>query len=328
MQTGVKQTAVEQRPAQVEAASSAGITTVSHARPLAPIDVLAAPLARAGSFWRKPLIFMLKFSPTLVIGAYLGLVAADRYVSEASFVVRSASKPTGAGGFGALLQMTGISRNNDAYAVNEFLVSRDAVAQLQARLPLAEMYGYKTADLLSRYPSPIFGATAEQLFKYFSYMSEVNYNTLTGVTTLRVQAFRPEDARAVNSTLLELSEQLINQLNERVRQDTVRVYEAQVATQQERLVSDQVAIVAFQNKELTIDPKTNSLAVSALVGRLGADLAQTQTRIAATMTSSPENPSLQIMKGQAAATAAQISLERARIGDSSDGLAEDRKSVV
>jgi len=66
----------------------------------------------------------------------------------------------------------------------------------------------------------------------------------------------------------------------------------------------------------------NSLAVSQLVGRLGADLAQTQTRITATTSSSPDNPALQVLKGQAAATANQISVERARIGDASDGLAD------
>jgi capsular polysaccharide transport system permease protein len=323
MQIGVKPpVAGEQRPTPVDAANSQEVSSPARARPPAPIDVLATPTTKAGSLWRKPLMFLLKLSPTIVIGLYMGFVAADRYVSEAAFVVRSASKPTGASGFGALLQITGISRNDDTYSVNEFLVSRDAVTQLQSRLPLAEMYGAKGADFLSRYPSVIFGPTTEQLYKYFSYMSEVNFNSLTGVTTLRVQAFRPEDARAINSTLLDLSERLINQLNERIRQDTVRVYEQQVALEQQRLVDDQVAIVAFQNKELTIDPKTNSLAVSQLLGRLGGDLAQAQTRITATKSSSPDNPTLPVMRGQAAATASQIAVERARIGDGSDGLAD------
>ena len=322
MQTGVRESAGEQRLAMTEPTSASVLAPNLHARVLAPIDAPAGLAAKAASFWRKPLIFLLKLSPTIVIGLYLGFFAADRYVSEAAFVVRSATKPTGGAGFGAILQLTGIARNNDTYSVNEFLVSRDAVAQLQTRLPLVEMYGHKSADFLSRYPSALFGATTEQLYKYYTYMTEVNYNTLTGVTTLRAQAFRPEDAKQINATLLDLSEGLVNQLNERIRQDTVRVYEAQVATERQRLVDDQVAIVAFQNKELTIDPKSNSLAVAQLVGRLGADLAQTQTRIAATATSSPENPTLPVMRGQAAATANQIARERARIGESSDGLAD------
>jgi capsular polysaccharide transport system permease protein len=320
MQTGVTQPTAEQRltPAETPGARPAPL----RARVIAPVEGLAAPTVRTGSLWRKPLMALLKLSPTIVIGLYMAFVAADRYVSESAFVVRSASKPTGSSGFGALLQLTGISRNDDAYSVNEFLVSRDAVTQLQTRLPLAEMYGVKGADFVSRYPSLIFGATTEQLYKYFSHMSEVSFNTLTGVTTLRVQAFRPEDARTINATLLDLSEKLINDLNERIRQDTVRVYERQVAAEQKRLVDDQVAIVAFQNKELTIDPKTNSLAVSQLLGRLGGDLAQAQTRITATTRSSPDNPTLPVMKGQAAATANQIEVERARIGQASDGLAD------
>lgn len=322
MNSGVKQPVGEQKLAPVGAAVPTGSNARALARLLPPIDAFTVVSPRGGWRWPRLLIFLLKLAPTILIGGYLAFFASDRYVSESAFVVRSASRPTGAMGFGALLQMTGVARNSDTYSVNEFLVSRDAVTQLQTRLPLAEIYGRNGADLLSRYPSPIFGATTEQLFKYFSYMSEVNYNSLTGVTTLRVQAFRPQDAQAINATLLELSEQLINQLNERIRQDTVHVYDAQVAAEQQRLIDDQVAIVAFQNKELTIDPKTNSLAVSQLLGRLGGDLAQAQTRIAATTTSSPDNPGLQALRGQAAATAGQIALERSRIGGATDGLAE------
>ena len=322
MQTGVRDPTGEQRLTPVVEGGAKKAPSPLRARLPKPVEPVIAPAAATRLRWRKPLMLLLKLSPTIVVGLYMAFVAADRYVSEAAFVVRSASKPTGASAFGARLQMSGIARNDDAYSVNEFLVSRDAVTQLQTRLPLAEMYGAKAADFLSRYPSLIFGSTTEQLYKYFTYMSEVSFNTLTGVTTLRVQAFRPEDAKAINATLLDLSERLINQLNERIRQDTVRVYERQVATEQQRLVDDQVAIVAFQNKELTIDPKTNSLAVSQLVGRLGGELAQAQTRIAATARSAPNNPTLPAMKGQAAATADQIAVERARIGDASDGLAD------
>jgi capsular polysaccharide transport system permease protein len=322
MQTGLKQPADLKRVAKIDQDRESGLPSPRQEGQVATSGRDREPSPQPGRSRRKLLALLASFSPTIFIGLYLGFVATDRYVSESAFVVRSASRPTGVGGFGALLQITGIARNNDTYSVNEFLVSRDAVSQLQAKLPLADMYGYKRVDLLSRYPSPIFGATAEQLYKYFSYMSEVAFNAQTGVTTLRVQAFQPQDAKAINATLLDLSEQLVNRLNERVREDTVRVYEGQVAAEQKRLVDDQVAIVAFQNKELTIDPKTNSLAVSQLVGRLGTDLAQTQTQIAATASSSPGNPALQVMKGQAAATANQISVERARIGDASDGLAD------
>ena len=322
MQTGLKQPAETQELAKLDSANPGGLPAPARAKPVVEASAIVQARAKVGSFWRKYLIFLLKFSPTIVVGLYMAFVAADRYVSEASFVVRSASKPTGATGFGALLQATGLSRNSDTFAVNEFLGSRDAVAQLQSRLPLAQIYSYKGADFLSRYPSPLFGDTNEQLYKYFTYMSDVSYSTITGVTTLRVQAFRPSDSQAINSGLLDLSEKLINNLNERIRQDTVRVYEGQVAAEQKRLVEDQVAIVAFQNKELTIDPKTSSLAVSQLVGKLGTELAQTQTRIAATSTSSPNNPGLQVLKGQATATANQIATERARIGEKSDGLAD------
>src|SRR5260370_1992534 len=59
---------------------------------------------RRRSRWRVAGVVLFGLLPTILTGIYLFAFAADRYVSAASFVVRTASKPMGSGGFGALLQ--------------------------------------------------------------------------------------------------------------------------------------------------------------------------------------------------------------------------------
>ena len=268
-------------------------------------------------------MMMLYFSPTLVTIGYYGFIASSRYVSTAAFIIRTASKPTGTGGLGMILHMAGLSRSeDDTYSVQNFMLSRDAVKGLSERLPLAEMYGRPGTDPLSRYPSLLYGHTTEELFKYYSHMTNAIYNANNGVTTLEVQAFRPDDAQAIAINLLDLGEQLVNRLNARIHDDAVSTAEEQVKREETRLTDAQIAMTTFQNKETMLDPTSNSILVSTLVGKLQNDLAQTQARIADMQASSPSNPGLVGLMRQAEVTRGQIDRENARITSAQEGLAD------
>ena len=266
---------------------------------------------------------LIAFLPSLLAVLYFGLIATDRFVSEAQFVVRTASRPAGGAGLGTLLQMTGLGRANDeVFAVQTFITSRNAVQQLAQRLPLREIYGRPNADLLTRYPSLVFGASDEELHRYLGWMISPIYNSTTGITTLRVQAFRPDDAREVAVALLELGEHTVNQMNERIREDAVRVAETETQRAEDRMIKAQQAITRFRNTELMIDPAGSSIIVSELVARLSADLAQVEALIRETAAAAATNPQLPSLRRRAEAIQAQIARERARISSGSDGLAD------
>lgn len=288
--------------------------------------MLAARNAAAGgprkAAARRAIMALALFFPSLVALVYYGLLATDRYVAEAQFVVRTASKPTGAASFGALLQMTGLARSqDDVFAVQSFITSRDAVRALAEKLPLREMYADPDADFFARYPSLFFGPSAEQLYKYLRYYITPFYSSTTGVTTLRVQAFRPEHAREIAVELLNLGEQMVNRMNGRIRDDAVRVAAAEVARGEERMIAAQVAITKFRNTELMIDPARSSIIVTELIARLSGELTQTRAQINETSANSPYNPLLAGLRNRANALEKQIGVERSRISDSSDGLA-------
>jgi capsular polysaccharide transport system permease protein len=219
--------------------------------------------------------------------------------------------------------MVGISRSqDDVFSVQNFMTSRDAVARLMERLPLEQIYGTKDADFVARYPSIFFGPTREQLYKYFQWMISVSYANNTGISTLQVQAFRPEDTRAVAEGLLELSEQLVNDMNRRIYEDAVTVSADQVGRDESRLIAAEVALTDFRNRELMIDPASSSVVVSEVVKRLSNGLADTQTQINEMKSNSPANPQLASLQRRATALDGQIARERGRISNSSDGLAK------
>lgn len=280
-------------------------------------------MARTGIRWRPLLSLLAYLSPTLLTGLYFGLIASDRYVSTASFIVRTASKPSGTSGLGTFLRMAGLARSDDdTYSVQNFILSRNAVQQLQDKLPLAEMYARPGADFAARYPSLIYGRTREELFKYYLRMTSVVNDTTTGITTLEVQAFRPDDAQAIATSLLDFSENLVNALNQRIHGDAMSAAQQDVSQDEERLTQAQIALTTFQNKETMIDPTTNSALNATLVGKLEIDLAQTQARIADMKAGSPNNPGLVQLLRQAEVTRAQIDHERSQVTTSEQGLAD------
>ncbi len=265
---------------------------------------------------------VLLFSPSLLAVVYFGWFATDRYVAEAQFIIRTASRPVGASGFGSFLQMAGLGRSqDDVFSVHGFLTSRDAVQQLAERLPLRDYYGVADADALARYPSIFYGPSLEELHKYFRWMATTVYSSNTGLTTMRVQAFRPEHAKDIADTLLQLSEQMVNRMNRRIQEDAVRVSVEEVRRNQDRLIAAQIAITRFRNDELMIDPAGSSVVITALIARLSEELAQTQTQLREVTASAPDNPNVAALRRRSAAIERQIEEERGRIRGDKGGLA-------
>jgi len=266
---------------------------------------------------------LLVLSPTIAAGVYYGFIATDLYVSEARFVIRSAKPSTAMGGLGALLQLAGLSRSqDDEYAVHDYLTSRDALHALAARIDLRALYNDPAADLIARYPSFLFGGSDEQLYRYFQQRLSVVVNASTGLTTMRVEAFRAADAQSVARELLTLAEGLVNKLNERMQQDEVEVAQAEVQRAEQRRVDNQIEITAFRNRELILDPGKSSAIVVELIGKLSSELADTRADIAETRGNSPNSPQIENLRQRAKAIEDQIAIERGRVASSSDGLAD------
>ena len=60
-------------------------------------------------------------------------------------------------------------------------------------------------------------------------MVAAEYDTTSGITTLRARSFRAEDSLALAGELLRLSEAMVNRLNQRLQEDGLRVARAEVA---------------------------------------------------------------------------------------------------
>jgi hypothetical protein len=81
-------------------------------------------------------------------------------------------------------------------------------------------------DPLWQFPNLFTSDSHEGLFSHYERLVSADFDSTTGVSTLKVQAFSPEDARRLTKALLDDAEALVNRLNERARRDAISIAEA------------------------------------------------------------------------------------------------------
>ena len=282
--------------------------------------------ARAGSgpFFLKPTVIafgVVVLLPTLLAAIYFLFIASPRYVSEAHFVVQSASKQQPSS-LGVALQGVGLSTNStDSFVVHEYIRSRDALTALQPHLDVRAMLSRSGVDAFSRFPAPGQGATQEDLYKAFQRRVTVGYDTTTGISTLRVQAFTPRDAQAVASALLDGGETLVNRLNARSAAQDVEDAERSVMEAEARLGAIQQRLTTYRNRESMLDPEASAKEGAAFLAELQGTLASLRADRALLASQAPQSPQLPALDARIRAYEQQLSIERAKVAGNADSLA-------
>ena len=258
--------------------------------------------------------------PTLVAGVYYFAIASNLYLSEAKFIVRS-PKQVQTSTLGALLQTTGLGRAaDDTSAVQDFIMSRDAVRRLEQQDDLRAILGRPQGDLVARFPGILARTDFEALFRRYEYFVSVETDTSTGVTSLDVKAFRPKDAQKIASALLTYSEQLINELNDRSRRDALDTAEREVDRAQEQIAHIQSELTTYRVQQKMLDPKTTSAGVLELIGQMNATLATARTHLAELLKDSPNSPQIPLVKTRIASLEQLIAEERAKLSGENNSV--------
>jgi capsular polysaccharide transport system permease protein len=288
----------------------------------------AAPAARPSRLRRLlrrfDAVFLLTvFVPTLLAAAYYGAFASDVYVSESRFVVRNPQRPSQTG-LGALLQGTVLSRaQDDTYSVHDFMLSRDALLELDRTLGVREAFGSAEIDVLSRFPGwhEWGDRSFESLHRYYQGRIEVAYDTVSSITTLRVRAFDADGAQRINESLLSMGERLVNTLNLRSRQDLIQVAESEVRVAEERSKTATAALAAFRADRSVFDPTAQSALQLQGVVRLREELLAAEQQLAQVRQVSPNNPQVGVLQTRVESLRQAVAAENARVLGREGGLA-------
>lgn len=269
--------------------------------------------------------------PTCAATIYFGFIASDVYVCESDFIIRS-TEQTSSSALGLLLKGVGVSRSDDdSYAVQEFMLSRDALRELDRTLNIRAMYSARHVDPISRFPGPILDSSFESLYKYYARHVAIEIDPLSSISTLEVRSFSPQDSVKISRSLIENAETLINTLNVRAREDMVAFAEKDVAAAAKKDQDAAVALARYRNQANVIDPERQSVIPLENIAKIEDELLKSTTQLAELEATAKDNPRIPSLKLRIRALQTAVRTESARVtggGSSLAGKAADYQRLA
>ena len=260
-------------------------------------------------------------APTVLAILYFGLVASDVYTSESRFVVRSPERQNSSP-LGALFRTAGFSRaQDDSYSVQDYVLSRDALAVLRDQLKLDMAYSSPEVDRLSRFAGLDPDKSFEALHRYYQKMVKVQTEAVSSITTLSVNAFTAQDALNANRLLLAQSEDLVNRLNERGRQDMIKFAQTEVTQEESKAKAAALALSAYRNQQGVVDPERQATVQLQQVAKLQDELIVTTTLLAQLKAFTPQNPQIPSLQNRAQTLESEIAKETTKVMGGQKSLA-------
>lgn len=276
---------------------------------------------KAGAFENR---FFLGFVivPTLIVGTFYVGFASDQYESSADFIVRRAENAATSTGMGQILgfSLGSSASTSEAYAVQQYLLSHDAVARLRKEDNLVAMYRRPGTDWISRiwYENP----KPETLLKYYRNKVTLQQDESSGITHLQVHGFRPQDAHEVANKLLQMGEEQINRINERTYVDQVANAQRELDEANRQLVEVQTKMTNYRRGTQDIDPTDSGRAQVTMVTGLTANLVSARAKLQAMAgVVAPSSPQYQAMAKQVHALEAQTNAQAAQVAGPGHSIA-------
>ena len=263
------------------------------------------------------LFFLAVFAPTVIAAAYYGFIASDTYVSESRFVVRSPQRPQ-LTGIGAILQGGTFARaQDDTYSVHDYVLSRDALRELDNKLHVAKLYSSDAIDPFDRFTGLDWDHSFESFYRYYRKRVNIDYDSLSAISVLTVRAYTAQDARNINQLLLQMGEQLVNQLNDRSRRDLISAAEKEVKASEDRAKEASLALSGFRTKQSVFDPDRQAALQLQGVAKIQDELLATEAQLAQLRQVSPTNPQIATLASHAELLRRAIASQNAKVAGQS-----------
>ncbi len=232
--------------------------------------------ARLGKSLRKRGVFGIAAVVCAAATAYWGLVASDRYVSQANVIVQRTDL---AGGhtmdFSSLLGGVNGSRS-DELLLRNYLLSMDMLRKLDKELNLRAHYSDRARDPLSRMWAK--DVPDEWFLQYYLSRVSVELDEYSGVLVIKAQGYDARTAQAITALLVREGERAMNEMAHQLARDQVAFVEKQVAQMAERFQRTRQAVVRFQNAHGLVSPQSRAEQLNGVVERLNAQRTELQTR--------------------------------------------------
>ena len=273
-------------------------------------------------------LFYIVIFPTLLAAIYYGLIASDIYISEARYAIHTSSDSSAVSLVNSILPSNiggASSAHEDAQIVKEYSLSHSMLALLDDRLKIREHYSSQNIDVLSRFDEK---DSMEDFLEYYRKMIVVSIDSTSNITTLRVRAFTPEMAAVIAQTIINISEELVNRISDRVVNDFLKFARDEVANAEERIKGTSRELTEFRSENRSIDPGQETSAVLGIVTELETKLAAARTELLeARNFMQKDSLRIKVLEGKVKALEEQSIRERTRLANQDSNTTDYTKLI-
>src|SRR5262249_44508484 len=151
-------------------------------------------------------------------------------------------------------------------------------------------------DFFSRFNSK---EADEELVYYWRRHVDVHIDSFSGIITLVVRAFTPQDSLNITNKIMQESENLVNDLSERASTDSLHRAELELTRAKVNLQQKVAALRDLRNTEGIIDTSKAGNVMVQMIGDLRLELLKLEQEYSAQRgTISPDAPQLKVLQAR------------------------------
>lgn len=280
---------------------------------------------RSDRYFSGLLIFLVVtvfIAPVSLAGAYYGFVAADQYVTEARFAVKSGGESS-LGALSALSSLIDTGQARDGLIIADYVKSTALLSTLERQFDLSKMFGSARGDFLS---SLKLDASTEELRDYWDHQISVAVDRNSGLVTLRIRAFTAEDSLALAQTVIADAEKMVNELTRKNEADNLQRAGIELDRSRRKLETTVSELRDARNLSGVLNVDTVAQSYMSLITDLRQELSKQELLLGS---SAPDSPQRQTISNRISVLRNQITQYETTIaGDGKPGTAQANLAEV
>lgn len=229
------------------------------------LDGAQPVMLKASAPWGPISFVICVVLPAAACLIYLALFSTPQYVSEARFVVRGNLERLAIESIGQAAALSALNNSQEAHVVADYVRSPSIVADLSREHDLRRIFTSRTLDLLWRLPQ---NASSDELVRYWQRMASAEVDATTGIITVRIRAFSPEQARTLTRSVIELSEKLVGNFTQSMRAERLEQAQADSRAAKQEMDSLLALLEEERGRQDTLDPFLAATTLATLASTL------------------------------------------------------------
>jgi capsular polysaccharide transport system permease protein len=242
--------------------------------------------------------------PVIAGAFYLFAVAENQYVSEAHFSVSSGEK-NGMEALSSLASVLNVSQSTDGQIIAQYVKSRSIVEALEKTFDLRRMFSPGTWDFVAEAPKDL---SIEKFVDYWNGQVKLSVDRTSGLVTLQVRTFSPQDSFALAKEITRISEGMVNKLTRHNEENTLLETSKELEFSKKRLEEAVAAMRDARNAAGVLDVELTASSYTELLTQLYIELSKMETQIDTLKNNNAlETPRLSSLTARSEALRTQIS---------------------